>query len=263
MQNETKFGKSLNQYVLTSQKALQKRLLFLAAAIMLAVVGIIMMTMERETDRVFLFGIIAEMCAACFVWKMLFNVKASETVIYENGLIHTLGSKVTEMNFNDLAGMRDLKKTEMWLSGLIPVLYSKKRTVTVERKDGTSLKLTKINVHNFNQFADDFGSVFAEKLLSGVTKENLGQTNISFGKELELSGGQLLYDEGNERKTIIPLNAIIDIEDNDGIHILLIGEKKKEKNLLSKRSDVLAIISIESALNLGVLYRVIQIAQGN
>ncbi|MCL2828966.1 MAG: hypothetical protein FWD99_09575 [Oscillospiraceae bacterium] len=254
------FGNLLFERTLTQAKAMQRMFLFLIVALVFIAAGIVAFVMaESDTDVLYAWTVLLGLCSIPFILRVFTSTRASSVVVYEKGFVHTRSSKTTKFDFNDIIGIRDLTKKETWFAFILPVVALKSRVVTIEMKNGTTVKLNQTGVPDFRQFADELSVVFTEHLLSGVTKETLSQISISFGKELELRNGQLFYNDGKS-ETVIPFDAILDIEVSDtGHHIMLIGEEKEKKNFV--RTDILAQVASETSLNIGALYHIVQIAK--
>jgi len=262
MQNETRFGALLFERTLTQAKAMQKIFLFLIVGLVFIAAGIVAFMMaESDTDVLNAWGVLLGLCSIPFILRVFTSTRASEVAIYEKGFVHSRGSQTTEFDFNDIIGIRDLTKRETWFAFIIPVVALKSRIVTIEMKDRTAVKLNSTKVPDFKHFANELNAIFTEHLISGVTKENLNQASISFGKELNLRNGQLMYSDGKST-TIIPFDDILNIEVSDtGHHIMLIGEEKEKKKLT--RVDILAQFATETSLNIGALYHIVQMAKEN
>ena len=258
MENETKFGKLLFQCSTTFGKDFRKRLLYLVPALVFITAGIYAQRNPDllEPDEITMVLGLFFGAGAFFLLLAVFFVKRSKAFLYEGGIVHTYASKVIEIDFNDVIGIRDLASKQMWFALILPIFALKSRDITIEKKDGTIIQLSKNKVADINKFADILNSVFTERLLKDVTKQNLSKTTISFGKELELKDGQLLYND----KTVIPFEEIIKIETGDGgHHIMLIGKEKESKKFT--RTDIIAMIAVDKALNIEALYRIVQIAK--
>ena len=262
MHDESRFGNQVFECNSSMGEMLKKRLLYLLPAIVFIAAGAAtsmfpeVMEGEEELMPILLalfFGV-----GIIFVLLSILRVKSSKAVIYEDGLVHIRSLKVTEVKFGDIKGIRDWVERTMWFAAIIPVFALKTRTITIEKKDGATIQLNKTLVPDFNRFSDKLNSVFTEYLFKGVTKENLNRTSISFGAELELSNGQLLYNKGKkEGKVVIPFDAILSIEiSSDGYYILLVGEEREKKKF--KRTDILAAIATGKALNVDAFYRIVQ-----
>jgi len=190
-------------------------------------------------------------------------VKRSEAVIYENGFVFTRGSKVTELNFDNVKGISDWT-TSIKFYGVISV--GSVREVKIVKQDGEKIALTdatgfnlqNYSLPNFDQLADELGAVITKRLLKDVAKEKIGYVNISFGDQLEFTGGQFVYNEDKGRNKIyIPLSKVIGAEiPEDSYWLFLLGPRGQDG-----KAERLASIRADKALNLGALYRIIEMSK--
>ena len=256
MQSETKYGKILFHSELTSKAALARiAIFFILSSIFIGLAIFTILSMESDTDVRGAWGVLFGLASIPFVSR-IFASRASKATVFENGLMHSRGSKVTDLAFEDIAGIRDLTDKTIFLALIIPVFASKSRIITIHKKDGKIIEINKNQARYFNDFADTFNFAFTEHLLNGITKENIYQANISFGAQLELSNGQLKYDSwGKEGEKIIPLDLVFGLQPNENGNLIMLMGEKNEKG----KAEILASIKADVALNIGALYRILEI----
>ena len=252
MNYETKYGKQLLNCATTTGQILMKKLLYLIPALVFAVIGIIVLKnpdLLGSDDSITTVLALFFGAGALFILLALFFVKKSTAVLYEGGVVLTRGAKITEFDFASLKGIID-STTIVKAYGAIP--FSKTRVVTLVAQNGTKIGLVKALTPNFEQFADELGTTIVKRLLKGVTRENLNQLDISFGDSLELSRGQFIHD-GKKGKVSIPLGNVCGFElQNEGYWLHLKGTCDT-----NGKSEILASIRADKALNLESLHRII------
>lgn len=284
MQLETKYGKVLFHSILTPKEALTRRIVYLI--ISLGILGGWFFAfwatghLNPNADPVPLgigWVILLIISVPIFfqVVTVLFSVKASETAVFEHGLIHSCRSKHIDLAFADITGIRDRTERTTWVVALIvPFLTLSSRSITMYKKDGTKLEIGKGKVRYYDEFADTFNAVYTDYLLSGVTKETISEASITFGLQLELVNGVLEYSpgeddifqlrdgklkfvKGEEGKKIVPFDAIARLQpDGDGGYISLVG-----KEMENGKPVVLASFKADEAMNMMALYSILEIMQ--
>ena len=252
MQYESEYGKQLFECKESLGQTLGKRLRFILPSLVFIGAGILAMLNPdfagSEEDLKMLLPLFFG-AGALFALLGLFFVKPLEAAIYESGFVNTRGSKVIELDFSSIKGISD-STTVIKIYGIIPA--TKTRVLTLTKKDGNRIELTKTFVPDFNQFIDAFSTAFTKHLLKDVETAGIDKANISFGDSLELTGGQMVYDEKKKGKTAIPLSRIHSIEsDGEGYWLALKGANQEE----------LANVRIDKALNIEALYRIVDMAQ--
>jgi len=265
---------------MTSGQTLKKRLLYFIPALVLAGLGVLTLidryifVVRYGDQETFIFFLVAFFGIA-FVFLLLgiMLVKHTELSIFDEGIIFTRGSKSEHVAFSDLEGINDTKTSTTvivtspagglvggliigLLASFIPALNPHK--IKLRKKDGTTIKLSKSFLHNFKEVAENLHSAYTEYLLKDLSKENLSDANISFGPQLQLRDGQLVYCKNIMKKseTIIPFENISNICGGaDGV--VWIDGPKNEKG----KAETLAKLSVESLLNIDALDRIVQMAQ--
>jgi len=280
MQTETKYGKVLFHSILTPQGALKRRTIYLIIA--LCILGGWFFAfwatghLDPNSDPVPLgmgWVILLLVLVPIFIRMMsgVFTIKASEAAVFEEGLMHSCKSKVTDLALDDIAGIRDLSEKTTWVVAIIlPFLTMRSRGVTIFKKDGTTIEISKSQAYYFDEFADTFVSVFTGHLLNGITKETIGQANIPFGPKLALVSGQLEYSPGEDDslqmrdgklkfvkgeggKRIIPFDDIAGLQpDEDGHYISLVGKESD-----NGKPVILASFKTDEAQNMMVLHELL------
>jgi hypothetical protein len=173
--------------------------------------------------------------------------------LYDGGFVLTRGSKVIEVGFNNVAGISDSTiKTQAY--GVFTV--AKTRQVTVFKKDGEKIIMANIIgfifIPNYDQFADELGTVYTNYLLRDVTKENISQLNLSFGDKLKLAGGQLIHDADKKQGAVsIPLESIRRLE--------YLNDEGYWLSLKNERAEELTSIRADKAMNLETLNRIVEL----
>ncbi|MCL2421222.1 MAG: hypothetical protein FWD03_05130 [Defluviitaleaceae bacterium] len=257
MQTETKYGEILFYSILTSKEAATRRVIFLVMT--LCILGgsafAFHSTGGFDPDALNPVGVLLILASIPFFIR-IFTMKASEVAVFEHGLMHIYKSKRTEMAFEDIAGIRDLTEKTTFFAVIVPFFAYRSRVITINKKDGTVIELSKNQARYFDEFGDIFNAVFTGHLLNGVTKETVGQAYISFGPQLELINGQLEFVQGEDGKRVIPLDAVLRVQpDGDGRSLLIMG-KADEKSLAT-----LAAIKTETALNTEALYSILEMVR--
>jgi polyferredoxin len=183
------------------------------------------------------------------IFFAFFTVKFSKSVkavIYEKGISYTYGQAVTELAFEDTEGV---KVVSLALGG-VQTNAGNMAQVTLQKKDGSQLKMMQNAVPQYRQFVDKFGTVYTKWLLKDLTMDNIAQKEMSFGPDFKLRGGGFVYLEGKKPEVPIPLTAIknIEVEEDDKTALFLNGSG----------GERLASIWIPTALNLEALMQILQ-----
>jgi len=217
MQDETKFGKLLFESSTTPGRALCKRLLYLIPALILIVVGVIFTTRPdsfglHDEDMIYVYIVFFGVGGILFLLSLF--VKRKKFVLYESGLMYGSVSNLTELDFNDIAGIqRKIETTTVMAGGLIGGLITgllssiipglNTHSIEIYKKDGNwaerKIELSKSKVPNYKQLADEIDNVFTTWLLKDLAMENIGTAEIAFGSDLKLSGGHFIHDKGKKK----------------------------------------------------------------
>ena len=263
---QSNFGEELLQLTNTTTRVMLQRFLIMLPGIVFLILGVVALIdpiafygsprlAEEDGWMTYLFFGLGGVYSVLI--PLLFKPYRQAT-IYEAGLVLEKKSKVTEIAFSDVKGIADYI-TRHNVNG-IPV--GKTRTFSITSTDGSVVGLGKFTFpHGFNHFAEELKNAHMAYLLKNLSKENIDQVQISFGDQLELQGGQLIYNQGKKKGAIeIALEDIYDIESQDGVlHLLSAPSGEKKKLLALKRKDTLASISLQKALNLDILYFILSL----
>ena len=247
MENETKFGKQVYSCSKKAGMKILKVFLLFPPIILL----ILTFTVFNDGPSAIYYQVIAVLLSVLALYWVFFGKQYKEIVVYENGIVFTLGSKVTELDFCDVKGINDATIVTK-LYGVINA--GQTRYAAIVKHNGEKHVFTKALVSELEQLADNLGAAFTKYLLREVTAETLDKAYISFGDSLELTGGLLVHDAGAKKgKVSIPLNAVRNVAfDDDGYWLTLEGEKNEKG-----KPEKLAMIRADKALNLTALLRIL------
>jgi hypothetical protein len=110
------------------------------------------------------------------------------------------------------------------------------------------------------EFLENFLDRYTNYLVKDLTKENVEQADISFGKNLELNNGQFIYKNG---QTVLPLSAVSKVTADKlpfkigdslpifdtKINLRSINDNEKEKKVIS--------IPVDETMNVDALYYIV------
>jgi len=264
MQNE-KFGKLMLECKSSRGKSLKRKLMFLIPALIFFAAGTIIainpeIGVVTEEDAQFIPAVIAAFFAvgAVCVIGALLRSKQSSIALYENGVVYVRGPIVTEAGFDDIEGIRQVRSAAAIGGVLIrtPKALSQE-SVTIRKKDGVEIVLNKAYMSDFHQFADEFSDLYIRWLVKDLTMENIADANISFGPDLELSGGQFIYTHKKEKK-YMPVGEVHGLEiQTDDEHNFFWLTSRVETDKKGRPKKIAGGQTVK-ALNLEALYHIVQ-----
>jgi len=276
MSSEMNFGKRLLEHRVTSEQIAKRKIRYLILGFGLIVVGAAL-GVYLIINRQGIIGVVLGIIPLLIFVPGILCIKAAgrdrqemEAILYALGVRHTIGTKSTEIAFEDIKGIRDVQ----WHKGRGKLTRPTKREATIVKKDGTEFELHDKIVPDYEVFFDVLDVKFTEYLLRDITCEVLGQINISFGKELELRDGQFIYTQGRGGSIIaIPLDAVRQVRDRptprkyEAFFTLTVWNESNSNFLVltgwdetKGRVEILAKMHLADVLNIRALRRVVEMA---
>jgi hypothetical protein len=163
--------------------------------------------------------------------------------IFESGLVLKNGRKLTPLPFSDIEGVSyDIAKFKFF--GVLPLPFNY-RTFTIAVKNSrTPILLGPFRFRKFRDFTAIMEDTYSKYILKDITPANLNEQKLSFGANLRLEGGKLIF-KGGER--VVALKNISGLEMVRGhLMIYIPGEKS---------------ISINKTLNRSILFSLVELAK--
>jgi len=260
---ERNFGAKLQEVKKTNMQLLMRRVFYLSVSVVFIIltVGALFILLTSgysffETWYIGAGGIaIVGFCLGmaflyAYWWK---EVKSSEAILYESGLIYTFGEKQSKVAFRDVAGTLFLVERVRTSSSAGVPLY----TMRVEKRDGTEIDIDEeaAKFRNFREFYKLLDTTFAEYMLKKTTPENLHKQVISFGYDLVLRKGKFVYLQGSYEGATFSLYDVAIVE-RKGEDVRLLGYPGN-----NGKNKELAKMRLNRMLNIQVLYGVIEMAK--
>jgi len=259
MNEEVNYGELLLHCEVTLKEVLKKRLpRLIVAFIFLAGAIISFVTAESETDIQHLYALVCGIASLIYFLKA-YTIKPSEALIYKGGMLYKWGAKTQQAAFSDVKGIRS-ESFRFSLSGLELSFLTSYWDTLVLKEDSSSIILKNTNTPDFHEVSRELNAAYMEYLLEGLSFETLSSASISFGDQLELLDGELIFTKGkNTGQDVIAISDIHNIfSDDEGFYTWIEGApNEKGKN------STLAKITSSRALNLEALYRIVNMVKSD
>ena len=242
MQEESKFGKQVFQDGSKTSQVAVRKCLYLLPAVFLFALSLIMRLhpamIGESTESSGMITVILLVAAPLYALMILSIVKGFSATIYEQGFVLKRGSKVTELAFAEVKGISLANKT-----------------LTIQGLDGKNIVLAGMFTPNMKQFAEEFETAYTKSSLYDITQESLYQTNISFGKHLELVNGVFIY----KGKEAVTLDDVYGIEVDEETLLRAAAQEAAFIRLKGQIGNDLLTVPLMYVQNLDILRRIIHI----
>ena len=266
-QNHKKFGKMILRFQTPLSRIVKRFILLLIPAAALIFIGIAahidpaLVWLEGEDAWV---GNLILFAGVVYLVFIPFAVKRYNETIYEGGLTYTsFFKKSYEIAFNNM-GITDGEvvvtvttrtgttvRTNRRMHYLymptnfrfIPITDDNKKIFDIVNAEGTEERdfevhgLSEKRLLNFSKFKNTLYEAHLAFTTKNLNAENIVKVTMIFGKELELTRGNLIYKGGTAEETIIPLHDICDsstyyCKDSGMTRVVLNGYGRDKTELL-------------------------------
>jgi len=182
-----------------------RKVLYLTPAIIFLAIFAMSAPKQNDTIAKVILSIICLMFLA-YILYIIFKMKHYDAWVYEKGLILKSGFQVLEWCFDDLNGIIDHNS-----SVLNP--ECRRNLITIIPKKGKIIQAGQYfimpHISLFSQFRETLNSAHTKYLLEEMDNN---QGNATFGNQLILQNGELIYTDHTGIKTALPFNKVMAVE---------------------------------------------------
>lgn len=242
---ETRLGAHVCEYENKTWRLVIKYILWMILPVIFLVLGVIAIIspemIDIDPDEGFLVYLFlgAGILSAFFVFRLLSHYTVW---LFEHGVVFKRGAKHIELHFNEIEGINfTVNKTSV---NFVPLATTK--TLSILPRHGRQITISGLKIQNIQGFADDLEDLYTQHVVNGLTRENINEKTIRFGKRLILENGNFIYRD----KKKYPLNDILGINANAGV-IYFEG-----KNIKGRKTNLL-VVPIGKSYNFNILLYVI------
>jgi|GEM_PF-4159707 len=225
----SQYGQLISQSRAEKLKVQPKMLFVLLPALFLLVMGIVLLFEPYVFGDVniiwaYIFVILGIGITSLVIWGRRIG-RQYDVDVFENGFVIRRDQEIISLGFSELEGIAYLGSSIQYRGK--PISFAKTRNLIIIPKSGAdnAIEIVPFKLSNFYELSEILDIVYTYYLLKDIKREDINSVRLSFGEQLKLVNGKLVYNEGEKE---VPIMDIVEMVVNYSDYSLVLYDEKEK-----------------------------------